>query len=114
MTYKPLMKGDEMSKEKRHKKKDKSQFDKPIRERIERLSDSIGNPEEDAKEIQNIKDLVQCKTDLEGKKFEWNWNTLISGGIGLLGLAMVIWHERDGVFSSKAISFVPISKWLGR
>lgn len=103
-----------MSKEKRRTKKDKSQFDKPIRERIERLEGSIGDTEEDAKEIQNIKDLIECKTELEGKKFEFNWNILLSGGIGLLSLLMVIIHERDGVFSSKAISFIPLSKWLGK
>lgn len=103
-----------MSKDKKCKKKDKSQFDQPIRDRIDRLNNSIGDADEDAKEIQNIKDLVECKTELEGKKFELNWNTVISGGFGILGLLMVILHERDGVFSSKAISFVPISKFFNK
>lgn len=94
------------------KSKKKELMDKQIYDRVEQLDMTIGDVEEDAKEIENIKNLVECKEKLEKPKFELNWNTLISGGFGILGLMMLISHERDGVIASKVGQIVPISKFF--
>ena len=94
------------------KEKKESKFKNAIDKRLDKLDNTIDNVDEDSKEIQNIKELVECKTQMEGKKFELNWNTVISGGFGILGLLMIIVHERDGVFSSKSFSILPISRFF--
>lgn len=111
MTIIVRLKGDKMSIVKKLGKNE-SELQKQIDKRIEQLDMTIGDTDEDAKEIKNIKDLVECKTELEGHKFELNWNTIISGLFGIFGIALLISHERDGVLSSRVSSIIPVSRFF--
>lgn len=104
------LKGDDMSIFKKLGRK--SMLEEQIDARVEQLSLTISDTDEDAKEIKNIKDLVECKTELEGHKFELNWNTVISGLFGIFGIALLISHERDGVLSSQVSRVIPVSKFF--
>lgn len=94
------------------KKKKKPDFDRPINDCLEQLDMTISNPEEAAKEIENLKTLVDCKTEFEGKKVEWSLNPIISVAGGLLMTVLLISHERDGVLASRVSSIIPVSKFI--
>lgn len=94
------------------KKEQKPDFDAPIKECLDQLDVTVSDPDEAAKEIDNLKKLVDCKTEFEGKKIDWNLNTLISGGFGLLITILLISHERDGVIASQVSRLVPVSKFI--
>lgn len=111
MTVIIRLKGDNMSIFKKLGR-NKSVLEQQIDKRVEQLDLTIGDTDEDAKEIQNIKDLVECKAELEGHKFELNWNTIISGLFGIFGIALLISHERDGVLSSRVTQVIPVSRFF--
>ena len=104
------LKGDNMSVNKRSEKR--KLVDRQIYDRFEQLDNTIADPEADAKEIENIKDLIECKEKLEKPKFDMNWSTVISSGLGFLGILALIAHERDGVVASKISQIIPVSKFL--
>ena len=90
----------------------KESVNEQIYARIEKLDATIGDPEEDAKEIENIKALVECKEKLEKPKFDISWGSVISSVLGFLGIVTLISHERDGVIASKVTQLIPISRFF--
>lgn len=95
-------------------KKEKPNFDEAIKKRVDQLDMTIGDADEDAKEIENIKTLVDCKNEMKGKQPDWSLNPIISGLFGLGGIILLISHERDGVIASKVSSIVPVSKFFNK
>ena len=87
------------------KKKEKSELEKDIDIRIEKLDDG-DDVDEDAKKIKNIKDLVEVKEKLEGSKKSIDCNVIISVAGALLGTGAILWHEKLDVVTSKALPIV--------
>lgn len=89
------------------KNKDPYGLDEPIRDSISIINAGIcGDPEDDAVRIQNVKDLVQIKTDLEGPKRTLDPNTIWAGVFSLLGVGTVVVYENRHVFSTAAKQFI--------
>lgn len=108
-----LLKGAKMSFLKKCKKKEV--IDEQIYKRFEHLDNTIGDSEEDAKEIHKLKELVECRDRFEDKPkftFDINLGTIISSGFGLLSILALIAHERDGVIASKISQIIPVSRFL--
>lgn len=89
------------------KKEERTELSKAIDVRIENLSVTSGVPEEDKIAIDNLKELIDAKVELEGPKHKVNPNTVISAVGSLLGVALIIGHERLHVITTKAMGFLP-------
>lgn len=88
------------------RKKEKSELDKAIEERIDNL-DANSNPEDDEKQIENVKELVRIKTELEGHKERISPNTILTGVFSLVSVGAIMVYENRHVFTSAAKSFIP-------
>lgn len=88
------------------KKKEKTELEEAIDVRIANLSVSQGEAEEDKKSIDNLKELVSVKTELEGRKHSIDPNTILSVAGSLAGVLLVINHERLNVITSKAMGLI--------
>ena len=89
------------------KNKDPYGLDEPIRDSISIINAGIcDDPEDDALRIQNAKDLVQIKIDLEGPKRTLDPNTIWGGVFSLLGIGTIVVYENRHVFSSAAKQFI--------
>lgn len=89
------------------KNTEKSELEKAIDERIAHLNETIEDSEKDQTAIDNLKQLVDAKTELEGEKHSINPNVIISAVGSLAGIVLIIKHENLNVITSKALSFVP-------
>lgn len=87
------------------KKKEKSELENQIDERIKKL-DSSNNPEQDKQRIDNLKELIDAKTEYEGPRHTINPNTIISAVASIGGIVLVLQHEKFDVVTSKAWSLI--------
>lgn len=85
------------------KKKEKTELEKQIDERIKNL-DSNNDPDKDKVVIDNLKELIDAKTEYEGSKI--NPNTIISAIASIGGIILVLQHEKFDVITSKAWSLI--------
>lgn len=92
--------------EKFKRKKEKSELDKAIDERIENL-DAGSDPDKDKKSIENVKELVDIKTELEGRKERISPNTVLAGIFSLVSIGGIVVYENRHVFTTAAKSFIP-------
>ncbi len=89
------------------KKKEQTELDKAIEERVKILDSTVVDPEEDKKAIDNLKELADVKVQVEGQKHNINPNTIISALGSLVGIGLILNYEKLNVLTSKAITFVP-------
>lgn len=89
------------------KKKEKSELDKQIEKRIEGLEDSYGKTDLDNDRINNVKELVEIKTQLEGRKEKISPNTVLAGVFSLGSIVSIIVYENRHVFTTAAKNFIP-------
>lgn len=87
------------------KKKEKSELEKQIDERIANL-DSSKDSDEDKKAIDNLKELIDAKVEYEDPKHCINPNTIISAIASIGGIVLVLQHEKFDVVTSKAWSLI--------
>lgn len=87
------------------KKKEKSDLEKAIDERIKNLKD-LKDAEKDKTLIDNLKELIDAKTEYEGPRHTINPNTVISGVASIAGILLVLHHEKFDVVTSKAWSLI--------
>lgn len=89
------------------KKKEKSELDKQIEKRIEGLEDSFGKTDLDSDRIDNVKELVEIKTQLEGRKEKISPNTVVAGVFSIGSVVAIMVYENRHVFASAAKNFIP-------
>lgn len=88
------------------KGKEESEIDKQIRERLENL-DWMDDVETDKARIDNAKELVDIKTQLEGRKEKINPNTVLAGVFSIGSVVTIIIYENRHVFTTAAKNFIP-------
>lgn len=89
------------------RKKEKSKLDEQIEKRIEGLEDSLDETEADAAKIKNVEDLVNIKTQLEGRKEKISPNTVLAGVFSLGSVVAIMIYENRHVFTTAAKNFIP-------
>ena len=89
------------------KKQEKSELDKQIEKRIEGLNDSLGKTELDSDRIDNVKELVEIKTQLEGRKEKISPNTVVAAVASVGSVVAIMIYENRHVFTSAAKNFIP-------
>lgn len=86
------------------KKKEKTELEKQIDERIKNLDDTVDDVDKDEKAVENLKKLIDAKAEYEGIKI--NPNVVISAIVSIGGIAMVLKHEKLDVITSKAWTLI--------
>ena len=89
------------------KKQEKSELDKQIEKRIEDLNGSFGKTDLDSDRIDNVKELVDIKTQLEGRKEKINPNTVLAAAASVGSVVAIMIYENRHVFTSAAKNFIP-------
>lgn len=89
------------------KKKEETGIRKAIQDRIKLLDNTIGDPEEDRINIDNIKVLADIEEKVEGPQIKVNPNTIISVFGSLIGVGMIIFNEKYLVMNTKSWPFIP-------
>lgn len=91
----------------KRKEQEKSELDKQIDKRIEGLDESYGKTDLDSDRIDNVKELVDIKTQLEGRKEKISPNTVVAGLFSIGSVVAIMVYENRHVFSSAAKNFIP-------
>lgn len=86
------------------KKKEKSELEEAIDKRIKNLEDTEDDVEKDEKAVENLKKLIDARSDYESSKI--NPNTIISVFGSLLSIGLVLKHEKLEVITSKAWTLI--------
>ena len=95
-------------KQKFKRDKDPYGLDEPIRDSISIINAGVcGDPEDDKERIQNVKDLVAIKTELEGPKRKIDPNTVLAGVFSIGGIAFVTIYENRHVLQNFVKSHIP-------
>ena len=89
------------------KKQEKSELDEQIEKRIEGLNDSLDKADEDKERIDNVRELVDIKTLLEGRKEKISPNTVIAAVASVGSVVAIMIYENRHVFTSAAKNFIP-------
>lgn len=90
----------------KRKKAEKTELDKALEVRIEGLSVSSGNVDEDKQAIENIERLTKVKGELEPRRPKINPNVVLQLGATVgLGLA-TLHYEKLQVVTSKVFGMV--------
>lgn len=89
------------------KKKEKTELDKQIEKRIEDLDSSFGKTDLDSDRIDNVKELVDIKTQMEGRKEKINPNVVLSGVFSVGSVVAIMIYENRHVFTTAAKNFIP-------
>lgn len=87
------------------RKKEESEIDKQIKERLEKL-DWMDDADVDKARIDNVKELVDIKTQIEGKREKINPNTIIGAVVSLGSVFGIMIYENRHVFTSAARNFI--------
>ena len=87
------------------KNKEKSALDKAIDERIEKLKVD-DETSKDKEKIENIKELVEVKEQLEGPKRSIDPNTILTVAGSLAGALLILGYERANAITTKAFGLV--------
>lgn len=87
------------------RKKEESKIDEQIRERLEHL-DWMDEAEDDKARIDNVKELVDIKTQLEGKKEKISPNTVVAAVVSLASVFGIMVYENRHVFTTAAKTFI--------
>lgn len=88
------------------REKEESEIDEQIRERLEHL-DWMDDVETDKSRIDNVKELVDIKTQLEGRKEQINPNTVLAGVFSVGSVVAIMIYENRHVFTTAAKNFIP-------
>ena len=89
------------------KKQEKSELDKQIEKRIEGLEKSFGKTDLDSERIDNVKELVDIKTQLEGRREKINPNTVLAAVASVGSVVAIMIYENRHVFTTAAKNFIP-------
>lgn len=87
--------------------KNEDELDKQIEKRIKGLEDSYGKTDLDGDRISNIKDLVDIRESLKGRKTRIDPNTVISAAVSVGSIILIIIYENRHVFATAAKNFIP-------
>lgn len=86
------------------KNKEKSELEKQIDERIDNLGDTADDVDKDEKAVENLKKLIDARSEYMGAKI--NPNTIISAVASIGGIVLVLKHEKFEVITSKAWTLI--------
>lgn len=86
------------------KNKEKSELEKQIDERIDNLGDTADDVDKDEKAVENLKKLIDARSEYMGTKI--NPNTIISAAASIGGIVLVLKHEKFEVITSKAWTLI--------
>ena len=89
------------------KKKEKTELQKQIDERISKLNNTKDDAEKDKEAIDNLEKLTKVQQEIEPRFAKINPNVIISGLVTLVGIGVTLKHEKLEVITSKAWSLIP-------
>ena len=91
-------------------KKEETALEREINVRIENLCITNGNPEEDAKAVENLRKLTEIQVEREKPRNPINPNTIIAGLFTVGTAVLMLYYEKSDVITSKVMSILPKPK----
>lgn len=85
---------------------EKTVLDKTIDDLLDQMSRQSGYSDEYTQMAKNVVVLSSAKNEIECSKKTVNPDTLLLVGGNLLGILMIVGHERAGIVTSKALNFI--------
>ena len=86
------------------KNKEKTELEKQIDQRIDNLWNTADDADKDEKAVENLKKLIDARSEYMGTKI--NPNTIISAVASIGGIVLVLKHEKFEVITSKAWTLI--------
>lgn len=84
---------------------EKEAFDQEVKHILQQLASMEPESKEYKEAVTNLKTLTEARS--QKTKYEVSIDTIVSGTISLLGILLVLNHERLNVITTKSMGFIP-------